>query len=39
MMFEENRDDNIKKNGKSHGEINVWSTVLSQFLASANFPK
>ena len=38
MMFEENRDDNLK-NGKSLGEINVWSTVPSKFLASANLLK
>ena len=38
MMFEENRDGNLKNNGKSLGEINVWSTVLFKFLASANLP-
>ena len=27
MMFEENRDGNLKKKGKSHGEINVWTGV------------
>ena len=39
MMFEENRDGNLKKNGKSHGEINGWSTVAPKLLASANLPK
>ena len=39
MMFEKNRDGNLKKNGKSLGEITVWSSVLSKFLESANLPK
>ena len=38
MMFEENRDRNLKKNGKSLGEINVWSTVPFKFLASGICP-
>ena len=39
MMFEENRDGNLKKNGKSLAKINLWSTVPSKLLASAYLPK